>query len=166
MLASKLRHEWAKQNRQAAQTNRKSLNMSGGGNWLKPSRFAFRSLASASIQLFVGVKPKSSPSFQSLRCFVSSSSKNPRALPAERRIAFLTGAERSKKARICWFIPNTISLSIPWLMTWKNPRLLQASTTCVECTMTVTLGPYFTQSQKVHLIYHRLITGSWRWRIT
>ena len=115
-------------------TNRKWGAMSAGGNRLNPSRFACASSSSASDQFCVGVAPKSSPSFQSLRCLVSSSSKNPRALLAERRIAFLTGTGRSKNVRICLFISTIKSLSTPWLTTWKKPKLLQASSTCEKMT--------------------------------
>eukprot|EP00967_Tisochrysis_lutea_P142719 scaffold264154_cov31-Tisochrysis_lutea.AAC.1 len=66
--------------------------------------------------------PMSRPCFQSRRCFVSSSSYQPRALPPSRLICRFTPMSSAKKARI-WDSKRARSPeSSPWLTTWKKPH--------------------------------------------
>ena len=96
---------------------------------MKPSRLAFAASPSARLQSRDGVTPKSSASFQSRFCFVSSSSKKPRALPAWRRIAAFSAVGSAKKARICASHRAVTPASTPWFTTWKKPHSSHADAT-------------------------------------
>eukprot|EP00962_Isochrysis_galbana_P023867 scaffold7282_cov113-Isochrysis_galbana.AAC.9 len=118
----------------ATVVERKSGRRCAGGKRLHPSRLALEGSSSATAHEREAGTPTSRPCFQSRRCFVYSSSYQPRALPPSRFISRLVGAGKAKKSRICTSNRERKLSSSPWFTTWKKPQPWHAraisSTSC------------------------------------